>query len=170
MNTRDLTYALPSLLSELVHGSPNPETPTSMLNRGDEGLLRSLERVSAASASASATGGATIAAHVDHLRYGLSLLNRWVAGEAAPWKGADWTASWRRSTVTDAEWRRLQAELRRESDGWMDALREPRELNDRELTWVIGSIAHLAYHLGAIRQIDRDTRGPTAEDELGLRS
>jgi hypothetical protein len=28
-----------------------------------------------------------------------------------------------------------------------------------------GSVAHVAYHLGAIRQIDRATRGPTAEDE-----
>jgi hypothetical protein len=29
-----------------------------------------------------------------------------------------------------------------------------------ELTGMIGSIAHLAYHLGAIRQISKDTRGP----------
>ena len=166
MNTRDLTDALPTLLSELVQGSPNLDAPTSMLNRGDEGLLASLDKLSAAAASATSTGGATIAAHVDHLRYGLSLLNRWVAGEDAPWKGADWTASWRKSTVTEAEWRALRADLRREASGWLNALREPRELNDRALTWTIGSIAHLAYHLGAIRQIDRATRGPTAEDEL----
>jgi hypothetical protein len=25
---------------------------------------------------------------------------------------------------------------------------------------MIGSVAHLAYHLGAIRQIDKSTRGP----------
>jgi hypothetical protein len=29
-----------------------------------------------------------------------------------------------------------------------------------ELNGVVGSIAHLAYHLGAIRQIDRAARGP----------
>jgi len=29
-----------------------------------------------------------------------------------------------------------------------------------ELTGMIASIAHLAYHLGAIRQITRDARGP----------
>lgn len=29
-----------------------------------------------------------------------------------------------------------------------------------ELSGVIGSIAHLAYHLGAIRQIDKSSRGP----------
>jgi hypothetical protein len=29
-----------------------------------------------------------------------------------------------------------------------------------ELTGMIASIAHLAYHLGAIRQIVKDARGP----------
>jgi hypothetical protein len=38
-------------------------------------------------------------------------------------------------------------------------------LDDEELKWFIGTVAHLGYHLGAIRQIDRTTRGPTAEDE-----
>jgi hypothetical protein len=28
------------------------------------------------------------------------------------------------------------------------------------LSGMIGSIAHLAYHLGAIRQINKDVRGP----------
>ena len=34
------------------------------------------------------------------------------------------------------------------------------EVNDIELNGMIGSIAHLAYHLGAIRQINQSTRGP----------
>jgi hypothetical protein len=29
-----------------------------------------------------------------------------------------------------------------------------------ELTGLLASVAHLAYHLGAIRQIDKATRGP----------
>jgi hypothetical protein len=31
-----------------------------------------------------------------------------------------------------------------------------------ELNGVIASVAHLAYHLGAIRQIDRSIQGPKA--------
>ena len=31
-----------------------------------------------------------------------------------------------------------------------------------ELNGMIGSVAHLAYHLGAIRQIDRSIGGPAA--------
>jgi hypothetical protein len=165
MNTRDLTTVLPTLLSELVNGSPDPSVGTYMLNRGDEGLHRSLDKLSASAASMTNGGGASIAAHVEHLRFGLSLLNRWAAGEAAPWKGADWTASWRKPTVSDAEWRALRNDLRREAQAWVDALRTPRDLNEAELGWVTGSVAHLAYHVGAIRQIDRVARGPSAEDE-----
>jgi hypothetical protein len=165
MNTRDLTTVLPTLLSELVNGSPDPSVGTYMLNRGDEGLLKSLDKLSASAASMTNGGGASIAAHVEHLRFGLSLLNRWAAGEAAPWKGADWTASWRKPTVSDAEWRALRNDLRREAQAWVDALRTPRDLNEAELGWVTGSVAHLAYHVGAIRQIDRVARGPSAEDE-----
>jgi hypothetical protein len=32
------------------------------------------------------------------------------------------------------------------------------------LLGIIGSVAHLAYHMGAIRQIDRATRGPPEEE------
>jgi hypothetical protein len=165
MATVDLGDALPALLSELVLGSPDPRVPTFMLNRGDEGLLRSLARLSPTTASASINGGGSIAAHADHLRYGLSLLNRWAAGESEPWADADWTATWRRASVDADEWRALQVDLRREAERWIEALRARRECTERQLKWMLGSIAHLGYHLGAIRQIDRGARGPTAEDE-----
>jgi hypothetical protein len=104
-----------------------------------------------------------VAAHVEHLRYGLSLMNRWSAGEN-PFDDADWSAAWRRPVVTDAEWARLRADLRDEAHRWRDALSAPREVTEEELAGIIGSIAHLAYHLGAIRQIDHAARGPAAND------
>ena len=165
MNTRNLTNILPNLFRELVNGSPDPGVGTYMLNRGDDGLLRSLEKIPASAASAMAGGGATIAAHAEHLRYGLSVLNRWAAGEEAPWTRADWTVSWRKQMVSDTEWRALRDDLGREAAAWRGALETPRDTTDPELRWVIGSIAHLAYHVGAIRQIDRAARGPTAEEE-----
>ena len=58
-----------------------PRWVLSVLNGGDTGLLRSLDHLSAAAASAPSAGGPSIAAHVEHLRYGLSLMNRWAAGE-----------------------------------------------------------------------------------------
>ena len=47
-----------------------------------------------------------------------------------------------------------------ETRRWLEALRSPREVIDIELTGMIASIAHLAYHLGAIRQINKSARGP----------
>src|SRR5213080_5104225 len=108
MNTGDLGSTLPTLFAELVDGASQSEA--YMLNRGDAGLLRSLDKLSATAASAATATGSSIAAHVDHLRYGLSLMNRWAAGEN-PFADADWTSSWRKTTVTDDEWRRLRAEL-----------------------------------------------------------
>ncbi len=135
-----------------------------MLNRGDPGLLASLDRLSAAAASTAAPGGSTVAAHVDHLRYGLSLMNRWAGGEENPWADANWSASWQRVAVSTDEWKQLRAELRDEAHRWLEALRTPREAQPVELNGMIGSVAHLAYHLGAIRQIDRAARGPAAND------
>lgn len=161
MNTRELTATLTTLLRELVDGAPGSEA--YILNRGDSGLLRSLDNLSAADASVGVQGGASIAAHVDHLRYGLSLMNRWRAGEN-PFADADWSASWRRTRVTDAQWRELRAQLLDQAHRWLDALHAPRDVSAMELNGIVGSIAHLAYHLGAIRQINRAARGPK---ELG---
>ena len=155
---------LRTILRELVHGSSDPRARTYVVNQGDQGLLTSLDRLSAAAASAT-HGGASIAAHVDHLRYGFSLLNRWADGSPPPWPDMDWTVSWRRNTVTEAEWRTLRDELRRETARWAEAMGTPRIESAIGAGWITGSVAHLAYHVGAIRQIDRATRGPTAEDE-----
>src|SRR5690348_3272975 len=104
MNTRDVIDVLTTLLSELVHGSPDSNARTFILNRGDVGLLRSLDKLSASVASVALSGG-SIAAHVDHLRYGLSRANQWLRGDGAPSASADWTMSWRKSSVSEAEWR-----------------------------------------------------------------
>ena len=134
-----------------------------MLNHKDRGLLRSLERVSAADASTLTRTGSSIAAHVAHVVYGLSLMNRWSQGEN-PFKNADWSAAWRATKVTEPEWESLRIQLRDQAARWLIVLRTPREVQDLELSGMIASIAHLAYHMGAIRQISSHARGP-AEGE-----
>lgn len=162
MNTADLTSSLSRLLSELVDGTP--PTGGYMLNRGDVGLLRSLDRISAVEASTIANDGSSIAAHVDHVTYGISLFNRWARGED-PWHDADWAASWRRTSVNDEGWQASRTALASELRQWLGVIKEPRDVKRVELTGMISSIAHLAYHLGAIRQMDRRIRGPSANNE-----
>ncbi len=153
----DLFTSLEALLRELTYGTAL--TGGFVLNPGDAGLIASLDRLTPREASTSASGGASIAAHVAHLSYGLSLLNRWAAGEN-PFESADWGAAWRLGDVSESEWTHLRADLRTQVDGWLAALATPRDMSDVELNGVVGSVAHLAYHLGAIRQIQAGTRGP----------
>ena len=165
MPVAQLGSALATLLSELVNGPPEAEA--YMLNPGDPGLLASLARIPWAAAAESAPGGgAPVAAHVDHLRYGLSLFNRWAGGESNPFATADWSASWTRSVGSEEEWRRLCEDLAGEARRWqesLDALGSGPPLSGVALRGVLASVAHLAYHLGAIRQIDARARGPRQE-------
>jgi hypothetical protein len=160
MQTTDASPALSRLFSELVDGTSGSGDAFT-LNSGDVGLLRSLERLPAADASRSANGGATIAAHAQHLRYGLELMNRWLAEGGNPFADATWDEAWKISTVDEAAWTTIREGLSDEAHRWLQALSTPRTVTDLEFTGMIASIAHLAYHLGAIRQISKDARGPT---------
>ena len=154
MNTTDSLFqrALSKLLTEIFDGPPGAEA--YMLNPGDPGLLNQLESVPASAASRRPMPGkTTIAAHVDHVHYGFTLLNRWAAGEANPWADANWNASWQRTTVTEAEWRTLRDRLRREAESWQNAVRTRTEWDDVTAAGALSSVAHTAYHVGAIRQI-----------------
>lgn len=144
--------ALSKLLVEIFDGPP--ENEAYLLNPGDPGLLKQLDGVSAETASTRPMAGkTTIAAHVDHVHYGLSLLNRWTAGEENPWASADWQASWRRTQVTDDEWRTLRTQLRDAVKTWQNAVRARKEWDAISATGALANAAHTAYHLGAIRQI-----------------
>ena len=157
MHTAGFARALGTIFEELVNGSS--ESGGYVLNARDEGLLRSLDKLSSEQASALTPTGSSVAAHVDHVRYGLSLMNRWAHGEK-PFGDADWSSSWRRTVVTEDEWQRLRMAIRSEAGNWIEELRTEREVDEIELNGMIGSVAHMAYHLGAIRQIDRMARGP----------
>lgn len=125
----DVTLSLSTLLRELLDGAD--PVNAWVLNPDDPGL-RSLDKLSAAEASAvPAAGGSSIAAHVDHLRYGRELLNSWSRGEN-PFADADYSASWRRVTVNDADWAQRRARFRVEARKWHEAIRQPRALTKIE--------------------------------------
>jgi hypothetical protein len=158
MRTTDVSPALAGLFSELVDGAASDGA--FILNSGDAGLLKSLSRLSAADASRSVNDGATVAAHAQHLRYGLSLMNRWAREGGNPFADARWDEAWKTSAVDARAWDDIRKGLGDEARRWYESLQSPRDVAPVELSGMIGSIAHLAYHLGAIRQITRQARGP----------
>jgi hypothetical protein len=144
--------ALSNMLVEIFDGPPGQEA--FVLNPGDRGLLRELDTLDASAASKRPTSGKPpIVAHVDHLQFGLALLNRWAAGDANAWAGADFNASWRRTAVSDDEWRALRDALRHEADGWRKLVAARTSWDDMSAAAALSTAAHTAYHLGAIRQI-----------------
>ena len=144
------------LFRELIDGPSGPGS--YMLNQGDIGLLRSLDRLSAADASAASHGRVSVAAHVDHVRYFLQRMNGWASDvDLGP---ADWGASWIRSHVSDDEWRSLRAKLGHEVAAWERVLERPAEHDEEAMRSLASSVAHVAYHFGAIRQLADAARGP----------
>jgi hypothetical protein len=164
MEPSQANHVLVTLLTELLNGAP--PGAAFILNGGDPGLLRSLDLLTASEASRiPESGGASIAAHVDHLTYGLSLMNRWSHGEE-PFSSADWSASWQCLTVNDHEWADRRQRFATEARQWLDFLSRGGKpnLTPIEAGGVAGSIAHLAYHVGAMRQIEPKLKGPKAND------
>ena len=159
MPTTETNLSLTKLFSELVDGA-NDKGGAFVLNSGDIGLLRSLDKLSADAASRCANDGATIAAHAQHVRYGLSLMNRWASEGGNPFADAKWDEAWRMSEVDTGQWEEIRKGLREEARRWLEALGASRKTTTAELSGMICSIAHLAYHLGAMRQIDKSARGP----------
>lgn len=163
MNTSEATASLTAVMNELVNGT----APTGgyLLNRGDVGIVRAMAQLTAHEASLVMNNGSSIAAHVAHVTYYTHIMNRWAAGEN-PWDTADWESSWLEPSVTSEEWELAQRDLARECTAWNKVLGQPREVTTAEFSGMIASIAHLAYHLGAIRQMDRRVRGPGASKEI----
>ena len=159
MNTAEITPLLATLFSELVDGAKKPGG-AFVLNSGDVGFLKSIEKLSAGDASRSVNGGATIAAHVQHVRYGLSLMNTWGKEGGDPFSDAKWDEAWKTSRVDDAGWKEIREGLGDEARRWLGALGKARDVSAVELSGLVASVGHLGYHLGAIRQIDKAARGP----------
>jgi hypothetical protein len=106
-------------------------------------------------------GARSIAAHVAHLRFALDLLLERMHGKDPP---ADWARSFELHATTPEAWTTLKREVRRAYDGVLAVLQQARgtKVGDMPPIHVVGlaaTIAHNAYHLGAIQQMARAVRG-----------
>jgi hypothetical protein len=132
------------LLTVLRETWEGPERLPCYLDR-NAGLRDTLGTLSAAEASRG-EGRTTIAAHAFHILFGLEAFGAPVRGDDSR---RDWNESWRVSKVTDEEWRKLQADVAREYEAFFDAVQNAKD--EAALLHANVGIAHLVYHLGAIR-------------------
>ena len=114
------------------------------------GIRNTLRPLTTARASMRPDGHPSIAAHARHMAFHLRVATEWVQGVRIK---RDWLGSFEPQTVSDEEWARIQQEL---EDARTEYLRVMAALGpDRFVQEGAGIdvVAHLAYHLGAIRQL-----------------
>jgi hypothetical protein len=135
------------LLRETFEGA-KPGEGTQYLDH-QSGIRSTLASLTAEQASRRNGSHPSIAAHVRHMIFHLRVSHEWIMGDHSK---RDWKGSFEPQAVTAEEWTRLQQEFEATRQ---EFLRVMRALPDEQFVAEgagAGSIAHLAYHLGAIRQ------------------
>jgi hypothetical protein len=142
--------AVMPILAEAFAGPADPRSTHFVNNEPDCGVFGTLDGLSAAQASTPpAPGRPTAAAHAEHLRFSLDVSTRWLRGDHSR---ADWPGSWAVQAVDDAQWMRLRERLRDEYAQLLELIDARTEMDEELLAGIVGTVAHAAYHLGALRQ------------------
>ena len=115
-------------------------------------LFETLETISAEEASRPVSARcASIAGQVEHVRFYLDVLERYMRGEQVG--KIDWQASWWLKSVTPEEWEALKGRLR---DAYGSLLTVMKDFdtweNENDIGGALAVLVHTAYHLGEIRQ------------------
>ena len=92
----------------------------------------------------------SIAAHVKHTSFHLHAISAWPRGDHSR---RDWPSSFVLPGHDAATWAALLEELKFEYQDFQSVIREFATDSDEALGGAIGGIVHVAYHLGAIRQL-----------------
>ena len=153
------------LLDESLAGPADPKHTWVVSNEPASGLIGTLDALSAEAASRPPTpGGRTAAAHAQHELFALDLARRRLEGEdPAAATAADWDASWGTGTVTEPMWANLRAELRRAGAELRQTIESKQDWSDTDIKGLAATLAHLTYHLGAVRQIARTAQSGAAD-------
>ena len=134
----------------LREGWEGPEHKLSyFLDKGpDAGLRNTLAKLTAEEASRE-VGGNSVAAHAHHVLFSFEAFGAFISGDHSK---RDWNESWRVSTVDEEAWQKLQSELAAGYDRLQATIEQHAGSSDAAAGGAVGVVAHLAYHIGAIRQ------------------
>lgn len=150
------------ILREAVEGG-HPGQGTAFLDgtkadgSGNHGLLATLDALSAEQASREVLGS-TVAAHAAHTAYHLEVIVRWERdGDRGPF---DWTGSFEPTQVDADGWAVTRERLHAAYGALTTFARtwEDRPVDGDVAGGLTGAVAHVAYHLGAIRQLTKGVR------------
>ncbi len=143
-----MLHEIEEILRETYYGS-RPGEGTQYLDH-DSGIINTLRRLTAQQASQRYQGHPSIAAHVRHMNFHLKTACQWIAGDRGR---RDWKASFEPQEVTAQGWVELLKEIEDTREEYLRVVRNLPEGRRISESGSLGVVAHLAYHLGAIRQL-----------------
>ena len=138
------------LLAVLREGYEGTPTPWSYFTdaRPEAGLAGTLKTIAAKDASCP-VAGSSIVAHVHHVTFGMNASADWIRGDHTP---KEWNTSWSLTSVDQDGWGQAQQTLKDAYDNLRQAMAFHNADSAFSFGGAVAAIAHLAYHLGAIRQ------------------
>lgn len=155
MSDTALVNGMLTILRETFEGG-EPGKGTGFLDNtkadgsGNSGVFATLDALSASQASQPTALGASVASHAAHLAFHIEASVRYAKGDRGR---NDWQASFEPRAVDDAGWRETRGRVRGAYDELLALARGVTEWNEDHANGLAATLAHAAYHLGAIRQI-----------------
>jgi uncharacterized damage-inducible protein DinB len=160
MNQEAFAKTIDELLFETFEGSPH-EWSWYVDHATRSGLFPTLDALDAAAASSRPhAGGSSIAAHARHLLISLQGTIKAARGENPQ---TDWPATWSVQELDQAAWNKLREELKAAWAETREAARATPLDQAEAVTGLLATLAHTAYHLGAIRQLALATRAAPSD-------
>ncbi len=145
-----------TLLEEIMIGKTQEYTWIIDRDPG-QGILRSLQELSGQEASTPLRkDGISIASHAGHINWALNFALTFLNNETP---SGDWTESWQTKTVDEEDWLKLLEQIEDRTEAFREKVKEREDWSDSRFeTGVLAFVPHMAYHLGAIRQLLKELR------------
>ena len=150
INQDDFTKSLSLLFREAFEGLTAPEV--NIFINPETSFFSTLGHIDAKKASAE-KNQTTIAAHSEHARFYMELLNNYLNKR---FHVVDFNQSWRIKEVSEDEWDLLRENISKTYREISETFEKNEDWSLDTITVAMGILAHTAYHLGAIRQIIKE--------------
>ena len=150
--TRAFVGAVAFVLRETFEGPPIGQ-PSAYLDK-NAAFFETCANISAEHASREFLG-TTIAAQTEHAKFYLDRLCEYMNGRT---EAVNWEDSWLIETVNETEWGALRKGVRESYEKTLRCLAGIEDWNEIRASMAMGIVAHTAYHLGAIRQIEKSVK------------
>jgi hypothetical protein len=143
------------VLEEALEGG-KPSQGTHFLDNtnadgsSNQGFFAALDGLNAIQASAPTVLGSSIAAHTAHSAFHIEATLRFASGDRRP---NDWQSSFEPRVVDDLEWAGQRQRLKNAYSSLVTLAQNTSVWDKYSATGMMATLAHLTYHLGAVKQL-----------------